>query len=316
MNSERNEPRHVAEREIFLRSMALGRAPTGDNRRLGEAMTEAFFAAGSVLYEAGDPSDEVFFIVSGEVELRKEGSAPRRFDATSVIGVLDASREAPYERTAVALTDVEALVLRNEDRIDLFEDSFEYTREVILFTAAALHELTLQLPSLGVVSSDAAGEEAGPVASPLPLVERVLTLRDVQAFANASIQTLLSLAPAALEVRIAQGETLFRAGEVRAVFYVVVSGCIELRREHPPGVARFGPATLVGGVPAIGDAERLYSAHALRDSVLLCFREVDFFDVMEDHFELARCVLAFIASERVRVVDELEARAPAAVDRS
>jgi len=37
-------------------------------------------------------------------------------------------------------------------------------------------------------------------------------------------------------------------------------------------------------------------------------REEDLFDVMEDHFDVARSVLAFTAAERERLLLEIEAR--------
>jgi CRP-like cAMP-binding protein len=298
--------RTAVEREIFLRSMALGRPPSRDNRQLGEAMREMFFPAGTVIYRAGDPSDNIYFVVRGTISLVKEGTVSRNLDARSVVGILDAIRERPRDRTATAVTDVEALVLRDEDRLEMLEDSFEYTREIILFSAAGLHDLTLELSDLGFAEPTQSAPPPEP--DPLPTIERVLTLRDVEAFARASIQALVSLAQVATQIRLRAGETLFRTGEVTGVFFVVARGCVELERSTPPGSARFGPAAIVGGVPALGDSERLYSARALQDSVLLRFREADFFDVMEDHFELARSVLAFTADQRVAIVDEIERR--------
>jgi CRP-like cAMP-binding protein len=306
MSEDRTPRRNPVEREIFLRSMALGRPPSRDNRQMGEAMREVFFPAGTVIYQAGDPSDDIYFVLRGTINLAKEGSASRNLDERSVVGILDAIRERPHDRTATALTDVEALVLRDEDRLELLEDSFEYARETILFSLTGLQELMLELPDMGFAEPG----QSGPLPEPdaLPMIERVLTLRDVEAFGRASIQALVSLAQLATQTRVPAGETLFRAGEVTGVFFVVARGCIELERSAPPGRARFGPAAIVGGIPALGDAERIYSARAVQSSVLLCFRESDFFDIMEDHFDLARSVLAFIADQRVAMVDEIERR--------
>jgi CRP-like cAMP-binding protein len=306
MSVDQDDPRTAIEREIFVRSMAMGRPPSRDNTLLGDAMQEVTIEAGQALYREGAPSDYIYFVIRGMVELQREGFAPRRMTDRSIVGILDASQERPYERTAMAVTDVEALVLRNDDRLDMLEDSFEYTREIILATAASLQQLSLELPSGGFSEPDTQGP--APEREALPVIERVLTLREVAAFDRASIQALVSLAAVADEIRVGQGDSLFRAGEVTGVFYVVARGLIELVRTAPPGSARFGPASIVGGIPALGDAERVYAGRALRDSVLLRIREVDFFDVLEDHFDLARSVLAFIASERVKVVDEIERR--------
>jgi CRP-like cAMP-binding protein len=90
---------------------------------------------------------------------------------------------------------------------------------------------------------------------------------------------------------------------------------IELTRTEPRGKARFGAASVVGGSGAFGDIERLYTARAQRDSVLLRIREEDFFDVMEDHFDLARSVMGYMAAEREQVMDQLERRKSAAAER-
>ena len=302
------------EREIFLRTMTVGRPISTTAKLLGEAMREVFFEAGSVLYEEGSASDDLFFIMQGVVALRRGGAPDWEFGPNSVIGILDADLDRPHARKAVALTDVEALALRTEDRLEVLEDNFEQTRAVILFTASRVHELALDLPDSVCEKELDHGPEIGPER--LPLVERVLLLHDTAAFRRAGIQARVSLAPVADEFRVRAGDTLFRAGEVTGVFFVVASGTIELEHENSKRRLRFGPGSIVGGGAAFGDVERLYAAHALSDAVLLRLREEDFFDVMEDHFDLARSVLGYIAQEQEHVVEQLERRKHAAERRA
>src|SRR5688572_21171377 len=103
----------AVERELFLRSIAVSRPLSAATRHLGRAMREQFFEAGSVIYEAGTPADDVFFIVRGRVKLTKPGSPLWEFGPNSVIGGIDADLERPRSRTAVAETNVDALVLSN-----------------------------------------------------------------------------------------------------------------------------------------------------------------------------------------------------------
>jgi CRP-like cAMP-binding protein len=306
MPPDAREPRSAVEREIFLRTMTVGRPMSPTAKLLGEAMREVFIEAGAVLYEEGSAADDLYFIMQGSVALRREGDQDLVFGPNSVVGIIDADLDRPHARRAVALTDVEALALRTEDRLEVLEDNFEQTRALILFSADMLHELTLRLPAEDSSPLPDPGPELGP--EPLPLVERVLLLHDTLAFKRGGIQALVSLAPVADEFRIRAGDTLFRAGEVTGVFFVVARGTIELEHESSKRRFRFGPGAIVGGSAAFGDAERLYTARALCDSVLLRLREEAFFDVMEDHFDLARSVLGYIAQERERVVDELEKR--------
>lgn len=303
--------RHSAvEREIFLRTMTAGRPISPSAKLLGEAMREVFFEAGSVIYEEGSAADDLYFIMRGTLALRREGAPDWKFGPSSVVGIIDADLDRPHARQAVALTEVEALALRTEDRLEVLEDNFEQTRALILFSAELLHELLLGLTADEHAELPGPGPELG--AQPLPLVERVLLLHESDAFKRAGIQALVSLAPVADEFRIKAGETLFKAGEVTGVFFVVARGVIELEREQPPRRYRFGAGSIVGGSAAFGDFERLYTARALSDTVLLRVREEDFFDVMEDHFDLARSVLGYIAQEREQVVEELERRKQAA----
>jgi CRP-like cAMP-binding protein len=304
MPRDAHDPQSMIEREIFLRSMSLGRF-TG-TRQLGRAMHDVFFEAGSVIYKEGSPADDLYFVVRGTVALTKPGEPPWEFGPRSVVGIIDADQNRPHRRTAVALTDVEALKLSSEDRLEVLEDNFEQARSLILFTSDAVHQLALTLPSGGFSEPEPTEQEIEP--EELPLVERVLTLRDVPAFRKASIQALVSLAPVAEESRVRAGETLFRVGEVTGVFYVVARGMVELERQAPRISARFGPASIVGGSAAFGDVERSYAARAIQDSVLLRIPEEDFFDVMEDHFDLARSVFAYIAAEREAVMEAITLR--------
>lgn len=296
----------AVERELFLRSMMLGRPLASGARQLGRGMREQFYEAGSVIYELGTPADDVFFIVQGTVRMSAPGVPDWEFGANSVVGTVDADLDRPRTRTAVAVTDVEALALSNDDRLEVLEDNFEQARAMIRFVSERLHDLSLQLPDGGVEPSPEVDFDSGDGSEPLPLVERVLTLREVALFSRASIQALVSLAPYLEEVRLAAGEVLFQLGETRDVFFVVARGLIELERVSPPGLARFGPASLVGGTAALGDIEHRYSARAVIDSVVLRVREEDFFDVMEDHFDLARSVFADLAIQRERLLNLVE----------
>jgi CRP-like cAMP-binding protein len=298
----------AVERELFLRSLSLGRPMKSGAKQLGRAMRERFFEAGAALYEAGTPSDDVFFIVHGQVQLKAPDEPDWEFGPNSVLGTIDADLERPHSRTARAVTDVEALVLSNEDRLEVLEDNFEQARTMILFVSERLHELALRLPDLGVEPPRAG--ECGPrdKLEPLPLVERVLTLREVASFSRSGIQTLISLAPYLDEVRLRAGEALFDSGEVHGVLFVVARGMVELERIEPPGLARFGPGSLVGGTAALGHIEHRYRARAVDDSVVLRLRDEDLFDVMEDHFDLARSVFADLATQRERVLNRLAQR--------
>ena len=298
--SGRQSDRDRVERELFLRSTVGRNLPS--TRELAELLRDVAFEAGSSIYREGDAAEEIFFVRRGTVGLSRSGGPQREFGPGSVIGIFDVEQDQPRARSALALTDVELLSLSSEDRLELLEDSFEHTRALIRMTAARLDEFGCYGGALLEP-----GATLAPKPEPLLLIERVFTLRDTPAFRKASIQALVSLAPLADELRLAAGEPLFERGEARAVLYVLVAGCLEL--EYADGEhQRFGGASLLAGGAAFGAALSRQTARALTPAVVLRIREEDFYDVMEDHFELARSVMSYQASEHERWL-ELE-RAP------
>jgi CRP-like cAMP-binding protein len=307
----RQTDRDRVERELFLRTTigrdlfaGTPRTPALPSaRELAELLRDVAFDAGEVIYREGDAADEIYFVRRGKVGLSR-GGVVHEFGPGSVIGILDVEQDKPRARTATALTDVELLSLSSEERLELLEDSFEHTRSLIRMTATRLDESS----RYGGAEIELASTLA-PKPEALLLIERVFTLRDTPAFRKASIQALVSLAPSADEVRLAAEELLFERGEARGVLFVVVAGCLELDGSSPSaegGRHRYGAASLLGGGPSFAEALARQSARAVTPAVVLRVREEDFYDVMEDHFDLARSVLSFLASETERRLDEAE----------
>jgi CRP-like cAMP-binding protein len=133
----------------------------------------------------------------------------------------------------------------------------------------------------------------------LHLLERLLTLEASRPFERAGMQPLLRLARAATERRLAEGETLVREGDAAGHCFVVVSGTVTLERADL--AAPFGPAALVGAYAGFGQALWPGTVRALGAARVLAIRYDDLYDVMEDHFDLVRSVMAFLALERERL---------------
>ncbi len=297
---DRLSERDRVERELFLRTMIGRNLPAA--RELAGQLRSFTLEAGAYLYRAGDVADEIYFIVRGTIGLGRPGGPEREFGPGSVLGAFDVEHDRPRVRSARALGGkVELLALSAEDRLELLEDSFEHTRAMISRMASRLDEIG----RYGGQPLDPAHTLA-PRDEPLPLIERVFTLRDTPVFRHATIQALVSLAPAADELRLAAGETLFQPGEARGVLFVVVAGCLELTRADA-GKERYASASLLGGGAALCAALARQSARALCSAVVLRIREEDLYDVMEDHFELARSIMRYLATEHEQALEAAEA---------
>jgi CRP-like cAMP-binding protein len=143
----------------------------------------------------------------------------------------------------------------------------------------------------------------------LSLVQKIDVLRRSRGFRQANVQALVRLALLAREIRLNAGSTLFQRGEAKGLFFLVAEGVVEAVHEAPVLVARFGRGDLVCGYGALGNADNQYVATARSPAVVFSFSEEDFFDVMEEHFELTRSVLAGIASHYTLLSLERERRA-------
>jgi CRP-like cAMP-binding protein len=287
-------------REVFLASFAGNTKGFGwAARRIAGAMQDLSVKAGDILYREGEPADHLYFVVSGEVKLSKAGGNDRILGGRSLIGPPDVLLDRPRSRTALATAPTHLLKMRAADWLDLLEDSFELTRRIVTNFAAGVHELRLRPPPLGGFDEP---RSSAPPARGLNLVERILLLRDVSIFAHASIQTLTILAELAREISATKGDVVPSRDGTECRLIVVASGEVAASfAEHAPE-ARFGPGSLVYGPAALNHAWR-YEARSTAVTRAIAFSLEDYFDVMEEHFGLARSALRALSDERELLLD-------------
>ena len=79
--------------------------------RRGNEGTRRAFVAGEVIVQRGDAADEMFVIRSGDVEIRRDDGVVARLGAGDFFGEMSLLESLPRDADAVALTDVELLVI-------------------------------------------------------------------------------------------------------------------------------------------------------------------------------------------------------------
>jgi CRP-like cAMP-binding protein len=286
-------------RQLFLRQMNPLRTNARSAARFADMMEDLYLPKGTVIYRKGEAAERIYFIVSGSVRLVLEGTEDWMMNERSVIGVIDANLERPRLRTAVADTDVHLLVLRADDYYEYLEDNFEQTRLIAYNLANGLRSFIATLaPTGGFLEPEE--EPSSDDARPLTPVEKILVLRNVPAFRRASIQPLTQLAEVVEEMRIAPDDAPFQ--RQLGSLLLVARGLVQVDRAEPKLSARFGPRSIVGGFATLGEQKSTLTVRALRPSLLLKLSEERLCDVMEDHFDLSRSILAHGASERERMM--------------
>jgi CRP-like cAMP-binding protein len=296
------------EREIFFRAFAhTARPPEAVVRQFVDSLSEQQLPRGAILFRAGDPADFIYNLMRGALELRHPSgrAAPWHYGAPSIIGVLDALQGQPYSRTAVALDDSVLLGLRSDDYFEILEDNFEFTK--VLLGVLYRHAEGLSRPlDPDVVYPDHGCEQSDAKrlaqAQNLDLVERVLVLRSAAPLRAIRLQVLVRLAQLATELTLLPGEPLWSPGQAAGAFWFVARGSVIARRDDPPLHAHFGSGTMVLPLAALAAVEPLYRAVAGEPTLVLTLRKEDLWDVMEDHSDVTRALLAHAAGEQARLL--------------
>lgn len=120
------------------------------------------------------------------------------------------------------------------------------------------------------------------------LVDRMFVLRRCAPFAKGHVHAISALAQASDEVRYRAGQRVVGDGERVEHLVIVLDGALRT----PHGVladGAIGALELLGEVPHAGTVDTLTPVHALRVPAAAVF------DVMEDHTDFARAIVARLA---------------------
>ncbi len=299
------------EHELFIRSFFGVQPPARVAKQLAASMQERPARAGEVLFEIGAPSDQIYFVVSGQVALEVEGKDPWTFNDRSMVGIVDCMMERPRTRRARAMTNSALLRIHLQDYFEILEDNFEYAKTGIRMANQLIHRLSQQLAPDRVFANEDAQRayRVTTLEKPLPLIERVQVLYHSAFLRGGPVQPIVRLAALAEESEHPPGEVIFRPTENNSALDFVVSGTVRLDRAEPEIRALMGPGTLLEAHAAIGFDEHQYQAVAETDVRLLRIHHEDLFDVMEDHFALAKLGFAYGSRENERAREELGQRA-------
>jgi CRP-like cAMP-binding protein len=289
------------EHELFIRSFFEVRPPDRMVRQLAASLKDVFFPRGSTLYEKGQPSGNVYFVITGEIALESPGEDTWDLGEHAFIGALDAGQSRPYSRTARAKTDVSALMMPFREYLDLMEDHFEFTKGSMENGARNMDLRAMELPPEHVFPRY---EESAPIVPfekhPLELMDRLLVLRHSDLFGQGPVQPLVSLAKYTESEHWKAGDILFRAGEPAPHIRMVVGGRIDIDLEKHKLKGAFGPGKVLRQSAFAYDIQN-YTARAGVESVTMRISKEDFFDVMEDHFSLVGSVFRYLGRENERI---------------
>jgi CRP-like cAMP-binding protein len=295
-------------RELFFVAATLG---TGDALpawvvdRITSMFDEVHVEEGDVIFRVGDPAEYIYFMADGRVSLTREGAAPWTYEGRWAMGMFEVMLDRPRARTLTAQSSFRLLRVRGEAWLDILEDSF-------LMGKAALERQSRNVAQL-VETLAARGLEPQPMVAnlmPLPrgklnLIERLAVLYELQHLKGSGVQTLAELAAVTEEANFDPGDTVFEPGAKKDRVLLVLSGEVEAARSDPTVRRRFGPGTTLLGAAAFGDNATPWGAIAITAVRVLCVRNDDFFNLIEEHFDMLRSTLGAMAVQRDNMLEAL-----------
>ena len=132
----------------------------------------------------------------------------------------------------------------------------------------------------------------------LSTIERVLMLRTVEMFADASDDVLADVAWLLREVHAPAGQRLIEQGELGTTMYVVVSGAVRVHAGEAE-LAVLRERDVFGELAALDPEPRSASVTAVEDALLLALEHAPLLELIGDRPEVARGVIRYLC-DRVR----------------
>jgi CRP-like cAMP-binding protein len=293
------------QRELFLAAFGSNAAAPEPwvVDRLALLLEEERSRAGETLFVEGDPPEHYYFLRRGRVELVHPGKPARLCEGPSAFGISDALLDRPRLRSAVAVTEIEAMRVPCEAWIELLEDSFPLARAAVLASARAVAQLEQRLWVAHPIQATArAPLWHGPT---FDVIDRLAVLARTPLLRSAGLQTLSDLAAVSDVVAFNHGQPLVERNRAHDRVHLLLEGQVEALRTSPDVRWWGGPGEVVCGTAAFADAARGWDARALSPGHALVFRTAEWLDLMEAHFDMVRGTLGVLALDHEALFERL-----------
>jgi CRP-like cAMP-binding protein len=259
---------------------------------------------GQVVYRDGEAATDVYFVVSGRLELSRKGEERWYLVGQSMLGIIDCSLQRAYSRTVSVDEPTHLLKLGFDDFMEVLQRHSDAALRLVVWGATQNRELAAKVAAPSVFFGGESPSDATITHEAFDWgdsVARTLALGLVPALSRAPVQALASLGRAARPHRFAAGAQVLRQFEWTKQLYVLVEGSVRLRA---PGLdARVSPARVLGDLAMLGTGPCPYEFVAETDVVVLMLSRDTVYDIVEDHFGLVRSLFARISEQRERLLE-------------
>lgn len=232
-----------------------------EQRTISARMRPERFRRGELLFRKGDPSEMLYLIHEGSVQLLGDGGVPlATVGPGSLLGDADALAGRPRSTGAQAATDLKVWSLAMADVRDLVAES----------------------PELGLRLSEAAGVRLAPLLD--YLVER--RLRPLRAFASLTEEELHALAERLTPLRLGEGICFCDATSPKACFCLVEEGAVQLvteSSEEGEDFVELTPGASFGEMAVLTGQPMTQTVRAAEESTLWVLERKDFEELAQQY---------------------------------
>jgi CRP-like cAMP-binding protein len=260
---------------------------------------ERHYSRAETIMATDAASQSVHLIVEGEVELVPGDHGPaQRIGAGEAVGFVQMLSRTDRRFEVTAVQETSTLELDWDAQLDVCEEHFAVVMNYVRYLGRLL-----------VDAQRTRGPRTAPAILPdaalaLPgnpnLIERIRVLSLSQALSRRCLDALSELAHHIDVLDWSAGASIWRAGDDADDFLLLSSGTLRCRKADGLEFTRHA-GELVGMHEALAGLERWHDAVSGEAGLALRIDVEPFFDILEDHFDLALDVLASLAQELLAI---------------
>jgi len=289
------------ERIRHLKSFGpLTSLPLDEISLIAQHTEECAFRAGETILGGPQSDERPYVIVSGQVRALADWILDEERGPGTEVGFLASLTDRWEDLSVVAETDVLALGISSDVLADVFEDRFPILIEAVRGMAA---QSLQERQKIADGTYLAIPKRIGALPEGFTLVDMIMMLRQADAFSGAGMKPLVRMARAVEQLRFPAGATIWTAGEESGSLFTPIVGEIEC--QTPDGrTFLVGPGYPMGALESTAREPRWFDAVAKTDLIVFKSRTSEFFDMLEDHPDVALQFLGQTAGNLVRLRSE------------
>ncbi|GEM_PF-5637243 len=254
------------------------------------------YEAGEYLAEEGKPTEHIFFVNSGEVELSISGKAYQRLEGASTVGFFSALSNDKNGQGIKAIQPTEVLRMPMKAMRDLLEENFMINQQLFQGLFEVLLNQRAKRPDGGYPKVLAPQPK---LPAFLGVIERMAALSAMNEFRSINLDVVADISVDVEEIRFKKGECLWEEGDFGDYAIGIVAGSIRCKSDKREQSFELGPRDFVGMLDSIPSLDRYFDAVASSDLTGLKLPLTSLLDAFEDHFEAGMDFIAQFASDIV-----------------